>query len=137
MKIMNGCSFMSDDTIELIEKKYDAKYVFETCIKNKSDHWYNFPVAIFYTEEKHPEGSNYFAIYKSCDGWMIADGITAIEEFDGVKTSDGVYYSRYRHDYRNIPGGFVDGGRDYLRWSGDGEVVRIKVVRDRLELAET
>ena len=137
MRIDNSCSILSKRAIDLVENKYNAKYVFESCIKNKSGQWYNFPAAIFYTEEPHPEGSNYFALYRACDEWMISNGITATEEFDAVKIGETVYYSRYRHDLRNVPGGFVDGGRDYLRWSGDGEVVRLRVVKDNLELAST
>ena len=125
------------DTIDAIEKMYDAKFVFDSCIQSKSGQWYNFPAAIFYTEKAHPKGSNYFALFRNCDEWTITDGITATEPFNGVIVGGKLYYSRYRHDFVTIPGGFVDGGRDYIRWSGDGEMVRVQVVEDHLELVAT
>jgi hypothetical protein len=67
---------------------------------------------------------------------MVTDGISATEEFTGVLGTDGtVYFSRYRNDFRNIPGGFVDGGRDYLRCGGQictTDRVSLKIVYDRL-----
>jgi hypothetical protein len=138
--IKNESSFLDDDTIIKIEDHYNATYVFESCLKDVYDGWANFPVAIFYTEEAHPQGSNYFGLYKTEDGTvMITNGIKATEQpFSGVMAKNGdVIYSRYRHDHRTSDDGsvFVDGGRDYFR-SGvyaKEQYVSLRVNKDKLE----
>jgi hypothetical protein len=142
MKILNECSFLKQDDIARIEEKYNAKYVFESCCKDKNGNWGNFPAAIFYTPKAHPEGSNYFAMYFSHGHLMIADGFSATEKhIVGVEAFNGdIIYSRYRHDYRTSPDGsvFIDGGRDYLR-SGMYEkdrFVNMKVIKDKLEIVK-
>lgn len=124
MKIDKSSSLFKSHHIAAIEEHYSAKYVCETCVKNKMGNWINQPMALFWTEKAHPEGSNYFVIYwggMDANTLMVSNGITALDEpIQGVLASDGVvYYSKYRHDFRNIPGGFIDGGRDYLRRGGD------------------
>jgi hypothetical protein len=125
--------------IEIIEQKYNGKYIFDSCIKNKHGDWLNFPVAIFYNPVKHPEGSNYFGIYRnSYEDIMICDGISATEEFNGLEIDGIVIYSHFRHDFREFSGVFIDGGRDYLRCGGErineARLVKIKVIEDRLEI---
>ena len=135
MKIHNECTFLKPEGIKIIEEKYNAKYVFESCIKNK-DSWCNFPVAIFYTEEAHPQGSNYFGIYvdERRINFLITNGISATEPFDGLQIDDDVIYSRYRHDYRTLGEGMVDGGRDYFKRSLHGTPVKLGVNKDKLEI---
>lgn len=135
MNILNECTWLKPDGIAKIEKSYNAKYVFETCLKTKDGGWCNMPVAIFYTETAHPEGSNYFGLYRTDFGdLMITDGISATEPFDALQIGDDVIYSRYRHDYREHNGGMVDGGRDYFRHNTNGKSVKLKVVKDHLEI---
>ena len=67
MKVNTTSSFISAKNIELFEKEYAAKYVFETCLKARDGGWANFPAAVFYTEKAHPQGSNYFAVYHNGD----------------------------------------------------------------------
>ena len=110
-------------------------------MKSKSGNWTLITAAIFYTEEAHPEGSNYFAIYYNDQNHlMISNGISAIEPFEGILIDNDVIYSRHRHDYRCHNGIFVDGGRDYLRWGGERYLsatpVKIKVNKDRLEVVD-
>jgi hypothetical protein len=139
MNILNECTFIKPNGIEIIEKKYNAKYVLESSIQGIDGQWFNFPVAIFYTETPHPHGSNYFAMYlhpTKREHLMICDGITAVKEtYLGLKVDDNVIYSRYRHDFRELNDMFVDGGRDYFRSSGPQEnVVKFKIVKDKLEI---
>lgn len=138
------------EEIPNIEEHYAAKFIFDSCIRDTKGNWLNFPMAIFYQpdDERVPEGgSNYFALYwrpetipPTPDGKQrvfIANGITATEPFQAVVAKDGeVVWSRYRHDYRYSEDGsaWVDGGRDYLRWSGSGEVVDVQVATDHLEV---
>jgi hypothetical protein len=117
---------------------YNAKYVFESCLKTRTDGWSNYPVAIFYTEQAHPRGSNYMGLYVDEYGrLLITDGIAATEPFDALQIGEDIIYSRYRHDYREFKGAMVDGGRDYFKRSADrGVPVKLKVVGDHLEVVE-
>ena len=59
---------------------------------------------------------------------------------------DHTYFSRARHDYRPCPchfdskgkgertGGFIDGGRDYIRCGGSGVFVKIPIEQTDEEL---
>ena len=135
MNIRNECTFLNPDGITKVENMYNAKYVFESCLKTKDGGWCNMPVAIFYTEEAHPKGSNYFGLYRNDFGdFMITDGISATEPFDALQAGDDVIYSRYRHDFREHNGYMVDGGRDYFRRSADGTPVKLCVNKDKLEI---
>ena len=148
MKIDTTCSFLKPKAIETFEREYKAKYVLETDLRGKDSfsgatYWSNRPAAIFYTEEAHPRGSNYFALYFAGDTLMITDGLPSIRDvvFEGLEAEGEVVYSRYRHDYREGKNGaFVDGGRDYFRFGGDRfsdyHRVKFKVVEDRLEFID-
>lgn len=141
MRINKDCSFLNPAGIKLIEERYNAKYVFESPLKDKKGNWTDVSFAIFFTEIPHPEGSNYFGIYHTENGWMIVDGISAVQDpFEAVCINEDVVYSRYRHDYRAHNGIFVDGGRDYFRWGGDrmneAQIVNLSVNRDQLVIFE-
>lgn len=140
MKLRNECSFIKPAGIRAIERDYNAKYVLETCLKAKDGGWANFPAAVFYTDEPHPQGSNYFAMYFHEGDLMITDALPSIKDviFEGLEAEGEVVYSRYRHDYREGKNGaFVDGGRDYFRYGGDRfddyHRVKFKVVKDSVE----
>jgi len=139
MKILNESSIYKPAGIKIVEDKMNAKYVCESCLRNRDGGWANVPVAIFYTELAHPEGSNYFGIYNNIDGrTTITNAISATEPFSGLLIDNEVVYSRYRHDFRGHNGIFVDGGRDYLRFGGEridqAEIVKIQIVKDHLEI---
>ena len=64
---------------------------------------------------------------------MITDAASAFcEPITGLLTDDGeVLVSRYRHDYVEKGPYMIDGGRDYLRTSGNataGKLVEVTVV---------
>jgi hypothetical protein len=153
----NGKSFWFSKESEIfkpegitkIENHYNAKFIFDSCVKDKHGNWANMPMAIFYQADasKIPEGgSQYFGMYlrsvsplepKSPIVPFIINGLTAIEPFQAVVANNGeVVWSRYRHDYRKSQDGsvWIDGGRDYLRWIGAGEVVNVRVNVDHLEV---
>jgi hypothetical protein len=111
--------------IEEVEKIYKVKYVGEFSVKNTSGDFVNLPVSIFFGE-KHPDGSNYMAMYVCPlrDSVYIADGLSAVEDAEGnpvvfsgvlLEDTDEILYSAYRHDYQSKDGVMVDGGRDYFR----------------------
>ena len=139
MKIVNQNPLFTQEQIEKIEQHYNAKFVCETSLKVKGGGWSNFPVAVFYTETAHPEGSNWFGLYSREGELRITDAKTALEPFDGLLLEDGsVFFSRYRHDYQRLEDGtFVDGGREYIRYNpGKGKVVKLQIVKDQLEIVE-
>ena len=118
MKIHNECTFLKPDGIAKVEQMYNAKYVFETCLKTRFGGWSEFPVAIFYTEEAHPQGSNYMGLYRNDFGdMMVCNGISALEEFDALQIDEDIIYSRYRHDYGELGEASIDGGRDYVKYN--------------------
>ena len=123
--------------IEKIETKYNAQYVCDSCLKNKFGGWADLPVSVFYTEESHPQGSNYFGIFRSPfdSSLVIADAIKATEPFTGLKCGDGtIIYSRFAHDYVKYGKYFIDGGREYTRRSIDGETVTLQIQKNNLKI---
>lgn len=141
MNIITNPEMFSHKAIENIEHKYKARYVCESCLRNTEGSWGNFPAAFFYTEKPHPNGSNWFAMYfNSKNELMITDGVVITEPFQAILIDDDVIFSRYRHDYREHRGVFVDGGRDYLRCGGQrldsAKVVTLKVIDDHLEVID-
>lgn len=91
----------------------------------------NVLVDIFYRSTPHPEfGNKYFGLFYRGDDLMIAN-TDSVENltFGTVQNDEGsLEYSRSRHDYRSFKNGnMIDGGRDYIRSSGD---VQILIVRD-------
>ena len=154
MRILSESDLFEPWAIEKIEEYYSAKYVCESCVKDKKGNWINFPFAIFYTEIAHPRGSHYFGLYYHpvTERLMICDGITATEEFTGLLIDDAVIYSRYRHDYRTYgdifeDGGkksrghvFIDGGRDYLRYGGkrinEAKLITLRIEKDELIIVD-
>lgn len=109
---------LSDNSIAIIEQQYKAEYVMDSCLKTVDGQWANFPAAFFYTEEKHPEGSNYMALYRDqFDRWTVTDGIRITEgTHNGFLVGDELVHSRYRHDFFAYNDVTVDGGRDYFRY---------------------
>lgn len=140
MEVLSNKLF-SNKQIAAIEHHYKGKFVCETSIKSMTNRWANYPAAIFYTKEPHPNGSNWFAVFRNTENKIvIANGITATEPFHGVTVDGVVLYSRHRHDFFEHNGVFVDGGREYLRCGGEradnARVVKIQIVEDHLEVVE-
>lgn len=128
--ILNESIVFKSEMIEKIEETYKAVYVCDSQIKLKDGSWSYDPAAIFYTAQPHPEGSEYFGMYWNNKEIYITDGISATEPFDGVVTPSGdIIYSRYRHDFREHDGVFIDGGRDYTRKGGAKipETVKLRI----------
>lgn len=131
---MPTMTLLNEKQIAAVEAYYDAKYVCDTSLRNKHGGWANLPVALFYTEKKHPEGSNYFGLYYDNNGKAtITDGISGTAPFEGLLLiDDTIAYSRYRHDYRSysVDGRqiAVDGGREYLKRVGDLSLVKAEIM---------
>lgn len=155
MNILTKSERFNDEQLANIEAHYEAKYVCETCCKNR-DSWVNQSVSIFYQPDpsKVPEGgSQWFGLFfrsESMDpteraavrSLFIVNAISAVEhDIQGIVAKNGdVIYSHFRHDYRHSPDRsvWIDGGRDYTR-SGtcrDGAFVMLRIVKDKLTILE-
>lgn len=90
------------------------------------------PCDIYFREEPHPQfGNRYLGLYYDNvrDATMITNADMVEElEFGMVKDELGGYhYSQSHHDYKELDNGnMIDGGRVYVRSSGD--VTMFKVV---------
>lgn len=136
MRILTDCSFLTKRHIAKIEERFDAKYVLETQLKLNSDRWSDFSAAVFYAADPHPKGSNWFGVWNNDGRLMISDAISAVEEpFFGVLAENGdIIYSRHPNDLRESDDKtvFVDGGRERPRHDLTHEVVKLKVLMDRV-----
>ena len=90
------------------------------------------PVDIFYRETPHPDfGNRYFGLFYHHvkDAVMICDA-DIVEEltFGLVENDDGEYeYSQSHHDFKKFENGnMIDGGRVYVRGSGECIIASIK-----------
>lgn len=125
--------FFSTELIQHMQTKYNVKFVCETVSKNRHDCWIDQPGALFYSEVKHPNGSNWMIVYhgEHQGTIMITDGITAVEpdnRITGIINQDGVIvYSVFRHHYVVLDNGFIDGGRDYVRYSIDDNLALVEL----------
>jgi len=139
--------YMNPKIIEIVERQYKAKYLLETQLKAKDGGWTYNPGLIFYTKEKHPEGSNYMAVFYddrtsrldpvAHPRTMITNGLSSIDNivFDGLLVNGKVMYSHFRHHCNTDGfGNLIDGGRDYSRFSiKNDNLIKFKVIDDHFE----
>jgi hypothetical protein len=107
---------LSPETVTLVEKEYDAKYV---CSMDGNE--------LFYSKEPHPDSkSKYFVMFWKYNHdqektLLIASGEKYNNKpFYGYLTGDTIVYSRHRHDFYYNGGITVDGGPFYPRVLYDG-----------------
>lgn len=89
-----------------------------------------FAMDIFYRETPHPEfGNRYFGLFiDQMDRVMItnADRIDGAE-FAMIEDCEGnLHYSAHRHDYKEVDGKMIDGGRAYIRSTGDVVLYKVR-----------
>lgn len=137
IKITDKVNTGREDTnfkIDVVEKKYNAKWVGQLATKSPVSGWSGDDCPdIFYQATPPVEGySNYFGLITRQGTAYITSGSTAVEGvIAGVVADDGeIIYSRYRHDYRTSTDGsvFIDGGRDYTKGSMHGKYISMKIV---------
>lgn len=136
------------EAISKLEEMKNSKFVCDTCIKDKQHNWVNKPMALFYSEERHPvSNSHYFVAYlagvdayTSMMGVYVTNGQSAVDEpFTGVAAKNGeVIYSRYRHDMRKSSDEsvWVDGGRDYVITGPKTPLVKLKIEGSEIKIVE-
>jgi len=130
LEIKHNPRFDTDKVCEIYGEKdgVDIKYVCTSDLRAS-----DVPVDIFYRETPHPEfGNKYFGLYyDSYRDCMMITNADIIEEMDFgmIQDKDGVYhYSASHHDFNQLmeSGDFIDGGRMYVRSSGNVHVFKIK-----------
>jgi hypothetical protein len=144
VKIDNSIRYYSNlrkKDLKKVEKDYNAKFVGEMPVRDSLGNWTPMPCLVFYTEEAHPQGSNWFGLYENpMNGNLyICDAKSATEEpFSGLLVDDLAIYSHWRHDYHVHPKGesaAIDGGFDYVKHTmGEGQIVKLQVNKDKIEL---
>jgi hypothetical protein len=114
--------FLSENQVNLIENKYNAKYIYETQLMGPNG-WTDDVGSIFYQEHPPLGYSNWFAIIQRWSGEYM---ITSAEEtvkypINAVRLTEDKYsYSHHRHHYVSNSGGIdIDGGREYTRLIGN------------------
>jgi hypothetical protein len=112
--------FNVDKVIKIYEEKdgVPIKYVCTTDLR-QSDR----PYDVFYRETPHPEfGNKYFGLTYSYENDILIASADVIEEleFAMIEDKDGnLWYSQCHHDMLVIDGNMIDGGREYVRFSGE------------------
>lgn len=115
--------------VEAVEKHYSEKdgvpikYVCTSALDTGT-----ISADIYFRETPHPEfGNRYFGLYKrygleDLSATLMICGADQIEdlEFEMVQDRNGKWhYSQDRHDFYDIGGLYIDGGRAYLKLLGD------------------
>lgn len=120
--IKNQARFLTEIDIPAAEARFNAKFVMESPLR-QSGGWRDEPSLIFWSETAHPQGSNYFALSRTANGYCISNAIDAVSEtIAAVRADNGdVIFSSCRHDFQTSEDGSVsiDGGRDYTRVISD------------------
>jgi hypothetical protein len=134
--------------IKYVEDKYSAKYIGDFCIKN-GDAWTQQPLAIFYCKEPDTtKGHTHYLAIGFKDRRVIGGktefsipyitkGDSAFEDITGLQLANGkVLISCYGHDFISEGDSFIDGGRDYCRYSaseGD-KLVNVIINKGKLKI---
>ena len=97
------------------------------------------PVNIFYRETPHPQfGNRYFGLFvHPHTGQLMITNADSIEDkvFGMIEDKDGyLWYSQSHHDCLFIDGKMIDGGREYIRSSGETQLYKVKNGSFELEL---
>jgi hypothetical protein len=127
-------SWLSESQIRAIEKEKNAKYICDNPLKLRNGQYANFPIAIFYAKEKHPEGSNWFALYTDTLGRIMISNAAEVDNriISGLLVGKKIIYSSYRHDLNCFENCCIDGGIDYLKVNGSCPAVQLIITKDGL-----
>jgi len=119
--------FKTDAMAEHYSKKdgVEVKYVCTSALGGEAQ-----AMDIFYRDTPHPEfGNRYFGMFIDLQDRVMITNADRIDgaEFAMIEDSEGnLHYSAHRHDYKEVDGKMVDGGRAYIRSSGDVVLYKIR-----------
>jgi len=126
--------FKTDAMAEHYAKKdgVEVKYVCTSALGGET-----MAMDIFYRDTPHPEfGNRYFGLFIDQQDRVMITNADRIDgaEFAMIEDSEGnLHYSAHRHDYKEVDGKMIDGGRAYIRSSGDVVLYKIRdgeIVKD-------
>jgi len=137
--ILHESIFKTDAMAEHYSKKDGTavKYVCTSALGSEAQ-----AMDIFYRDTPHPEfGNRYFGLYINHMDQVMITNADAIEDvsFSMIQDDYGNYhYSAHRHDYKEVDGKMIDGGRAYVRTDTqthqfvikDGEFVEMELERN-------
>ena len=125
MNIQHDPLFNTKKAEELYTEKdgVEVKYICTTDLRNS-----DIPADIFYRETPHPEfGNYYFGLLRRHGETLVTDAdIVESFEFGMINIEGKYYYSQSHHDYKEIDGQMIDGGRQYIRSSGAVHLFKIQ-----------
>lgn len=126
MNIKHEPIFKTDTIAEHYSKKdgVEVKYVCTSALGGEAR-----AVDIFYRATPHPQfGNRYFGLYIDQQDRIMITNADVIEgaEFAMIQDGEGnLHYSAHRHDCKMIGDNMIDGGRAYIRSSGDVVLYKI------------
>jgi hypothetical protein len=139
MFISNKPYWFTEEGIRKAEDMYDAQYMGAWCTRHSAGWWNDSPVDVFYqaNPDREKGHSNYFGLFVQGENVYITNAESAFAAgLTGVLCEDGeVIVSRYRHDCVTKGDNMIDGGREYLRYSGD-KLVEITVNGSEFEFRQ-
>jgi hypothetical protein len=116
MKINSESLMFKPSSIEVIEKHYDAKYIYETELIAGG------PLGIIFYQENPPNNySNWLGLYKKHgDLYVTSAEKIALQGVDAICVGDDEWiYSHYTHHFLEKNGIAIDGGRSYTKILGE------------------
>lgn len=127
----NQAYWFHSEQIRTIEEKYGARYMGYWCIKDPQGRWTDRPLEVFHDPNPNLElgHSRYFGFFVNSEQQVrTTDAASAFSvPMTGILLKSGeVLVSRYTHDYKAQDGEFVDGGREYLRYSANSVLVSVR-----------
>lgn len=134
MNIKHEPIFKTDVMAEHYSKKdgVAVKYVCTSALGGEAR-----AMDIFYRDTPHPQfGNRYFGVFVDINDRIMITNADRIDgaEFAMIQDGEGnLHYSAHRHDYKTVNGKMVDGGRAYIRSSGDVVLYKIcdgEIVKD-------
>ena len=132
--------WLDEEHIRVVESRYSASYVGYWTIRNKKGEWTEEPVDCFYcaNPDISKGHSNYFGMFTMGGETFIVNAESAFDSpIYGIQLKSGeCLVSRYRHDYVEKGGCFIDGGRDYCRVGGTEKLVKIWCRNGRFDIEE-
>jgi hypothetical protein len=118
--------FKTDTVVEHYSKKdgVPVKYVCTSALSGEAQ-----AMDIFYRDTPHPEfGNRYFGMFIDTQDRVMITNADVIEGAEFAMIQDGkgnLHYSAHRHDCKMIGDNMIDGGRAYIRSSGDVVLYKI------------
>jgi len=143
MKLNKGEPFLNLNHKKVLKAYNGTKFINEMQVKDKNGNYTNFPVSVYYAKTPDLDKGHkpYFFLFKEEDRLFVG-GLT-VDQMEDNRYQKGIYchdcgdviYSKYRHDYTKCTCGnsSVDGGKDYLKFSGRKiNIVMIDLLTDEI-----